>query len=56
MYFTLDLGWAWQPAETVIGSGTQDIGLLPCAPDFQSGCDREDVQQLDLWMPSSDLV
>jgi hypothetical protein len=56
IYFTSDLGWAWQPAETVVGSGTQDTGLFPCAPGFQGGRDPDDVPgQLDLWMPNSDL-
>lgn len=29
MFFTSDLDWDWQPAETVVGSGMEGGGLLP---------------------------
>lgn len=29
MFFTPDLAWDWQPAETVVGSGLEVEGLLP---------------------------
>ncbi|KKK26879.1 hypothetical protein ARAM_001226 [Aspergillus rambellii] len=29
MFFTSDLGWAWQPAETALGSGMERTGLHP---------------------------
>lgn len=53
MFFTSDLGWAWQPAETALGSGIDDIGLLQCAPGFQSYGDGQDAPQLDFWTPDS---
>lgn len=29
--FMSDLGWAWQPADTAVGSGIDETGLLPWA-------------------------
>lgn len=29
--FMSDLGWAWQPAETAVGSGIDEAGLFPWA-------------------------
>lgn len=34
MLFTSDLGWTWQPAETMDNSGLEATGILPWAPDF----------------------
>ncbi|KAJ5503751.1 hypothetical protein N7463_006625 [Penicillium fimorum] len=32
--FMSDLGWAWQPADTAVGSGTEGGGLLPWAGGY----------------------
>jgi hypothetical protein len=29
MFFTSDLGWTWQPAETAVGSATEGAGIPP---------------------------
>jgi hypothetical protein len=42
--FMSDLGWAWQPAETAVGSGIEAAGLLPWAGGYQ-------VTQAEPWLP-----
>lgn len=42
--FMSDLGWAWQPADTAVGSGTEGAGLLPWAGGNPS-------TQTESWLP-----
>lgn len=42
--FMSDLGWAWQPAETAVGSGIDGAGLLPWAGGYPS-------TQTEPWLP-----
>jgi hypothetical protein len=42
--FMSDLGWAWQPADTAVGSGTEGAGLLPWAGGYP-------VTQPQPWLP-----
>ncbi|CAG8923331.1 unnamed protein product [Penicillium salamii] len=42
--FMSDLGWAWQPADTAVGSGTEGAGLLPWAGGYPSA-------QTESWLP-----
>ncbi|KAJ5815774.1 hypothetical protein N7474_007551, partial [Penicillium riverlandense] len=42
--FMSDLGWAWQPAETAVGSGIEAAGLLPWAGGYQ-------ITQAEPWLP-----
>ncbi|KAJ5206517.1 hypothetical protein N7472_002965, partial [Penicillium cf. griseofulvum] len=42
--FMSDLGWAWQPADTAVGSGTEGPGLLPWAGGYP-------VTQPQPWLP-----
>ncbi|KAJ5254700.1 hypothetical protein N7497_007831 [Penicillium chrysogenum] len=42
--FMSDLGWAWQPADTAVGSGTEGAGLLPWAGGYP-------VAQTQPWLP-----
>jgi hypothetical protein len=42
--FMSDLGWAWQPADTAVGSGTESTGLLPWAGGYPS-------TQTESWLP-----
>lgn len=43
--FMSDLGWAWQPADTAVGSGIEAAGLLPWAGGFST-------TQAELWVPA----
>ncbi|KAJ6186811.1 hypothetical protein N7519_001719 [Penicillium mononematosum] len=42
--FMSDLGWAWQPADTAVGSGTEGAGLLPWAGGYP-------IAQTQPWLP-----
>ncbi|KAJ6078605.1 hypothetical protein N7467_008358 [Penicillium canescens] len=42
--FMSDLGWAWQPADTAVGSGIDGAGLLPWAGGYP-------VMQTEPWLP-----
>ncbi|KAJ5579638.1 uncharacterized protein N7459_005623 [Penicillium hispanicum] len=42
--FMSDLGWAWQPADTAVGSGIEGAGLLPWAGGYP-------VTQAEPWPP-----
>ncbi|OQE31169.1 hypothetical protein PENSTE_c001G04121 [Penicillium steckii] len=42
--FMSDLGWAWQPADTAVGSGIDGAGLLPWAGGYPS-------TQTEPWLP-----
>lgn len=42
--FMSDLGWAWQPADTAVGSGIDGAGLLPWAGGYP-------VTQTEPWLP-----
>jgi hypothetical protein len=42
--FMSDLGWAWQPADTAVGSGIDGAGLLPWAGGYP-------VAQTEPWLP-----
>ncbi|KAJ5971510.1 uncharacterized protein N7479_001428 [Penicillium vulpinum] len=42
--FMSDLGWAWQPADTAAGSGTEGAGLLPWAGGYP-------ITQPQPWLP-----
>ncbi|KGO43058.1 Transcription factor, fungi [Penicillium expansum] len=42
--FMSDLGWAWQPADTAVGSGTEGAGLLPWAGGYP-------ITQTQPWLP-----
>lgn len=42
--FMSDLGWAWQPADTAVGSGIEGAGLLPWAGGYPVG-------QGEPWLP-----
>lgn len=42
--FMSDLGWAWQPADTAVGSGIEGAGLLPWAGGYP-------VTQAEPWLP-----
>lgn len=42
--FMSDLGWAWQPADTAVGSGTEGAGLLPWAGG-------NSLAQTESWLP-----
>ena len=42
--FMSDLGWAWQPADTAVGSGTEGPGLLPWAGGYP-------VAHTQPWLP-----
>ncbi|KAJ5974699.1 hypothetical protein N7481_011909 [Penicillium waksmanii] len=42
--FMSDLGWAWQPADTAVGSGIDAAGLLPWAGGFPT-------TQAEPWLP-----
>jgi hypothetical protein len=42
--FTSDLGWAWQPADTAVGSGIETAGLLPWAGGYST-------TQAEPWLP-----
>lgn len=42
--FMSDLGWAWQPADTAVGSGIEGAGLLPWAGGYP-------VNQAEPWLP-----
>ncbi|CAI7658778.1 unnamed protein product [Penicillium glandicola] len=42
--FMSDLGWAWQPADTAVGSGTEGTGLLPWAGGYP-------ITQTQPWLP-----
>ena len=42
--FMSDLGWAWQPADTAVGSGIEGAGLLPWAGGYP-------VNQGEPWLP-----
>jgi hypothetical protein len=42
--FMSDLGWAWQPADTAVGSGTEGAGLLPWAGGYP-------YAQSESWLP-----
>lgn len=42
--FMSDLGWAWQPADTAVGSGIDGAGLLPWAGGFPT-------TQAEPWLP-----
>lgn len=42
--FMSDLGWAWQPADTAVGSGTEGAGLLPWAGGYPN-------TQTQPWLP-----
>ncbi|KAJ5312173.1 hypothetical protein N7508_003003 [Penicillium antarcticum] len=42
--FMSDLGWAWQPADTAVGSGIDGPGLLPWAGGYPVG-------QTEPWLP-----
>lgn len=42
--FMSDLGWAWQPADTAVGSGIDGAGLLPWAGGFPA-------TQAEPWLP-----
>lgn len=43
--FMSDLGWAWQPADTAVGSGIEAAGLLPWAGGFSTA-------QGEPWVPA----
>jgi hypothetical protein len=43
--FMSDLGWAWQPADTAVGSGIEAAGLLPWAGGFST-------TQAEHWVPA----
>ncbi|KAF3392619.1 hypothetical protein F1880_008847, partial [Penicillium rolfsii] len=43
--FMSDLGWAWQPADTAVGSGIEAAGLLPWAGGFSA-------TQAEPWVPA----
>jgi hypothetical protein len=43
--FMSDLGWAWQPADTAVGSGIEAAGLLPWAGGFST-------TQAEPWVPA----
>lgn len=43
--FMSDLGWAWQPADTAVGSGIEAAGLLPWAGGFST-------TQAEQWVPA----
>lgn len=42
--FMSDLGWAWQPADTAVGSGIETAGLLPWAGGYSGA-------QTEPWLP-----
>jgi hypothetical protein len=42
--FMSDLGWAWQPADTAVGSGIEAAGLLPWAGGYST-------TQAEPWLP-----
>lgn len=42
--FMSDLGWAWQPADTAVGSGIETAGLLPWAGGYST-------TQAEPWLP-----
>ncbi|KAJ5976673.1 hypothetical protein N7501_000015, partial [Penicillium viridicatum] len=42
--FMSDLGWAWQPGDTAVGSGTEGAGLLPWAGGYP-------MTQTQPWLP-----
>lgn len=42
--FMSDLGWAWQPADTAVGSGIETAGLLPWAGGYSA-------TQAEPWLP-----
>ncbi|CAG8237876.1 unnamed protein product [Penicillium olsonii] len=42
--FMSDLGWAWQPSDTAVGSGTEGAGLLPWAGG-------NTTSQVESWLP-----
>ncbi|KAL4898550.1 fungal-specific transcription factor domain-containing protein [Aspergillus ambiguus] len=42
--FMSDLGWAWQPADTAVGSGIEGAGLLPWAGGYPT-------TQAEPWLP-----
>lgn len=42
--FMSDLGWAWQPADTAVGSGIETAGLLPWAGGYPA-------TQAEPWLP-----
>lgn len=42
--FMSDLGWAWQPADTAVGSGIETAGLLPWAGGYPT-------TQAEPWLP-----
>ncbi|KAJ5683574.1 hypothetical protein N7462_006739 [Penicillium macrosclerotiorum] len=43
--FMSDLGWAWQPADTAVGSGIEAAGLLPWAGGYPT-------TQTEPWVPA----
>jgi hypothetical protein len=59
-FFTSDLGWNWQPAETAVDSGAVVAnGMLPWAADLSRATGftmhAEHHQSLDAWEPPEDF-